>query len=421
MRRWRTALEWIGGAVLLLLLAAFWLDRRDRAPGGSPMGESVTADEPYYTARIVASSVQLSAATHATLAAQGAKPDVYRRDVHTKAHGCVMASFEIGRVEERFARGLFAAPGKYDAIIRFSSGSPTPQSDSVKDARGMAIKVLHVPGRKLLDFEEDDYTQDFVLMNNPTFFIRTIAEYADFADALGRGQATGYFIGWRNPLTWHLHEMRLAQATFKPRPESLVKTRFWSGSAYTLGPREYVKYSARPCAANQALPPRDGNQEADYLRLELANQAARGGACFDFMVQPQAPGRDMPVEDTTVEWSETDSPFVPVARITLQPAPNDTPAMEQRCESLAFNPWHALPEHRPVGVMNRVREALYQGISQFRRTKNCEPFCRQKCGAGSGGRPCQGGCYKACLASCPLLTDPVAADPALPAGVCEAH
>ena len=31
----------------------------------------------------------------------------------------------------------------------------------------------------------------------------------------------------------------------------------------------------------------------------------------------------------------------------------DDPVRVARCEQTAFNPWHCLPEHRPLGSMNR--------------------------------------------------------------------
>ena len=37
-----------------------------------------------------------------------------------------------------------------------------------------------------------------------------------------------------------------------------------------------------------------------------------------------------------------------------------------RCESIAFNPWHALPAHRPLGNMNRARREIYQAMAAFR-------------------------------------------------------
>lgn len=379
MKRLKTISLWIVGVLLVLAVALLLLWRHDSAPAGSSMAEYQTPDENYYTAQIIASAVDLSMSSRASQIARpadsaatdpGYKPATYLRDVHSKSHGCVLAKFNVNPVPDRFAFGVFAQPHSYDAILRFSSGQPGIHSDSERDARGFAIKLLDVPGKKLLDNEQDDPAQDFILMNNPTFFIRTVKEYRAFSQALGAGSIYSYFLPspW-HPLGWHLRELYLAAQTEKPRPASLLTTRFWSASAYALGPSQFVKYSARPCAANHPLPPPDTNNP-DYLRLELANQAAHGGACFDFMVQPQVMGKDMPIEDTTVNWSERDSPFVPVARIEIPPQQNNTAAMNQRCENLEYNPWHSLPAHRPVGVMNRIRETLYQSMSAFRRQKN---------------------------------------------------
>jgi hypothetical protein len=40
------------------------------------------------------------------------------------------------------------------------------------------------------------------------------------------------------------------------------------------------------------------------------------------------------------------------------------------CENLAFNPWRVLPEHRPLGGLNRVRKNLYQESAGFRHEAN---------------------------------------------------
>jgi hypothetical protein len=32
---------------------------------------------------------------------------------------------------------------------------------------------------------------------------------------------------------------------------------------------------------------------------------------------------------------------------------------DRRWRRLAFNPWHALAEHRPMGGINRLRKAVY--------------------------------------------------------------
>jgi len=237
--------------------------------------------------------------------------------------------------------------------------------------------------------QENDTTQDFIMMNNPVFFIRTLEEYAEFNHKLTMA-APGiwpitkeYFLESSfNPLHWHLRELKLALGAGKAMPDSLATTRYWSASAYALGPRQYIKFSAIPCAQNKPMQVGGkGEDYPDYLRRELTRQSAQGGACWDFAVQPQVLGKDMPVEDTTVEWSESDSPFTPVARVTIEKADNNSAAMYQQCEQTSFNPWHSLADHRPVGVMNRVRKALYAAMSRFRQEKNCGNPCDPKCNA----------------------------------------
>jgi catalase len=390
--------------VVVIAALGYWLLR----PGPrEPMGEHSSPSEEYLTAQIVASALRMvnmsqryttahplpgyppkvataGAATPAggaTAAAPSAVP--YRRDVHSKTHGCIKATFTVlDNLDSRFRYGLFANPGEYEAWIRFSSGNEYPQPDSTHDARGMAIKVMGVPGKKLL--EEDGLppaaTQDFPLMNATQFFIRDINEYNEFTKYLGSGLGWraqyGYFLGGFTPdfRKWHLREMMLAKKTLKPAPDSLLNTQFYSVSAFKLGPQNNVKYSARPCKESPAAKVDHG--DPNFLRLEMVKRLTAGSACFDFMVQPQVPGKNMPVEDTTVEWSTDDSPFVPVARLTV--SSQQFEANNNVCEGLSFNPWHSLPEHKPIGVMNRIRKAVYLEVSRYRREMNGVPLCEPK-------------------------------------------
>ena len=80
------------------------------------------------------------------------------RDAHPKAHGCVRAELHVlDTLPDGLAKGIFV-PGKtYQAWIRFSNGSRDATRADIKgDARGMAIKVLGVPGKKLLEDEVHD-------------------------------------------------------------------------------------------------------------------------------------------------------------------------------------------------------------------------------------------------------------------------
>jgi len=370
-----------------------------------PMDEHSSPGEDYLTAQIVASALRMVnmsqqymvghplpgyppqvAAPSAAQAGSATAPALsqrYRRDVHSKTHGCIKATFTVlDNLDSRFRYGLFANPGQYQAWIRFSSGNEYPQPDSTHDARGMAIKIMGVKGKKLL---EDDglppaATQDFPLMNATRFFIRDISEYAEFTKYLGSGIGArakyGYFLGGFTPdvRKWHLREMMLAEETLKAAPDSLLNTQFYSVSAFKLGPGNNVKYSARPCTEPPAAD--IDRNDPNFLRKEMVKRLATGGACFDFMVQLQVQGRNMPVEDTTVEWSTKDSPFLPVARLDIPSQKFEV--NNDLCEGLSFSPWHSLPEHRPIGVMNRIRKAVYLEVSRYRRQMNGVPLCEPK-------------------------------------------
>jgi len=410
MKGWfnlKAFLGWIACLAAVGLAMVAWGIHLDSAPAGAPMGEEVGPDEDFQTTQIIQSAVETSVQRRAALIEASKTPggnppsglvplagvSIYRynRDAHAKGHGCVVAKFKVSRnVQPQFQYGVFQKPGaEYDAIIRYSNGNPSIQADSDKDPRGMAVKLLRVEGPKLMPGEGDDETQDFVMMNNPVFFIRTLAEYTQFNHLLTTVPnglwpiVKAYFLeDTFDPLRWHLRELYLALQAGHAMPDSLLTTRYWSASAYTLGPKQYIKFSAIPCAGNHPKKVKGVTEDdPDYLRRELQAQSAAGGACFDFAVQPQVVGKNMPVEDTTVEWSESDSPFVRLARIEIEARDNTSAEMYEQCENTAFNPWHALADHRPVGVMNRVRKSLYAAMARFRQDMNCKDQCSTKCDA----------------------------------------
>jgi len=292
-----------------------------------------------------------------------------RRDAHAKHHGLVRGVFRVDAdVPPELRHGLFADARTYPAWIRFSNGAPHVQSDRKRDQRGMAIKLVDVPGEKVLEDEQDAPTQDFVLASCPRFFIRSVADYLPFTRAAVKAPAIrvlGFFFGW-NPFRWRLHELRALLGSLG-RATSPLTTRYWSQTPYRLGPLA-VKYSARPLAA----PPvhAEADASADFLREVMAGQLGRGPAVFEFLVQVQAdPGR-MPIEDSTVEWRESDAPFRRVATITIPLQRFDSDAQMALAEQLSFTPWHTRPEHAPLGGINRVRRVVYETISRLRHDLN---------------------------------------------------
>jgi len=81
----------------------------------------------------------------------------------------------------------------------------------------------------------------------------------------------------------------------------------------------------------------------------------------------------MPIEDAGVTWSEEASPFRKVATIRIPAQIFDTEEQMKMAENFSFTPWHSLPEHRPLGSINRARRLVYETISKYRHETNNAP------------------------------------------------
>jgi hypothetical protein len=302
---------------------------------------------------------------------QGPRPAL--RDAHPKAHGVVSAEFWINdRLPPQFAQGIFVPGKRYKAWIRFSNGSPdAAQPDAIADARGMAIKVLDVQGETILPDDHGARTQDFIMINSPAFFIDDPANYL----------ALIHHSGSSNPLAkvgqllaLGIKGAIIAKEINSSKIASPLETRYWSMVPYRLGDpphKQAIKFSARPrLLATSTIP---GSPGPNFLRERLIRQLAEGSASFDFEIQPRT-SADMSVEDSMVEWDENDAPFFKVATIVIPKQIFATPERDQFGENLSFSPWHALPQHRPLGAVNRVRRVVYQTISELRRKLNDSTF-----------------------------------------------
>lgn len=305
-----------------------------------------------------------------TLAREYPPGTTVRRDAHPKHHGLVRARFETAGVPEALRHGVFAEPAVYDAWVRFSNGSPRVQSDAKRDQRGLAIKLVGVPGEKLLDDERKALTQDFLLASAPRFFIRDVASYADFAEAAAKQPAfrvLGYFFGL-NPFAWRLHEIGALAASLG-RASDLLGIRYWSQVPSRLGPH-LVKYSVRPVDPSPYDAP---GSSPDFLRERLAQRLSSSPVRFEFLVQRYVDDARTPVDDATIEWQERESPFERVASLTVPAQEFRSPAQDALAEQLSFTPWHSLPAHEPVGGVNRIRREVYRAVSRYRHERNGVP------------------------------------------------
>ena len=298
------------------------------------------------------------------------------RDAHPKAHGCVRAEFQVQeKLPQNLAQGIFIPSKTYKAWIRFSNASPdASQADIKKDARGMAIKVLGIPGEKLLEDESNASTQDFIMINHPVFFINDPDRYLALMQDVN---SKNYFRKLHIPFALGFKGTSIA-ANLKTQISNPLQTRYWSMVPYQLGlgsDRQVVKYSVRACSA--AVDPMPDHPSHDFLREVLRNSLQKNDACMEFMVQART-SNTMSVEDSMTEWKESQAPFYQVATIHIPKQVFDTPDQNKFCENLSFTPWHALPEHKPLGVVNRMRKVIYERISRVRHemnlTKRQEPL-----------------------------------------------
>src|ERR1019366_3056859 len=114
------------------------------------------------------------------------------------------------KVPAELRRGIFQEGRVYRSWIRYSNGAGRATKDSKGDARGMAIKILGVPGPKLS--EDEKATQDFLLINSPVFFVRDAADYVEFSKAAAEEKPVSFFIHGFNPFRWRFHELRVVLA-----------------------------------------------------------------------------------------------------------------------------------------------------------------------------------------------------------------
>ena len=341
------------------------------------------------------------------------------RDTHAKTQVCVKGTLEIFDFDEANIQqaagkaaglsaeqqaamplklGLLAQARQYPVWIRFANGRTTVESDYVDDTRSMSVKVMDVGGERL-PVSHEAHTQDLILQNGETFFIRNIRDYYSFFRAISA--STLRVILW---LFFHPKQKAALERITSHAPKSLLTERYWSGSASALGlpanfdpsqpgqvPVAYpavVKYAMTPVSSQSPHSPlsRVARPESDrkraktrhkkedipdnYYREELMQALAKPDAtyCWDFQIQMQTQP-DMSIDDVTVPWDETKAPFFTVGRLTVGHQSIHFDAQCDFCENLRFSPWNGLAVHRPVGALNRLRSAVYAIVGEYRHQK----------------------------------------------------
>jgi hypothetical protein len=355
--------------------------------------EIVPEDEAAQIADIAKKTVQLQDRRAVVLKEQEGQK---LRGVHPKSHGCVVGNIEINKdIAPNLKVGLFSKPGKqYKTLIRYSNASVRLSPDlenGENGSRGMAIKIFDVDGEMLVKDKKAN-NQDLLMINTPVFAFPNVRSYQRLTNALlaspsGVDPSAAFVEG----ADWTDEDRENLKKTFKSLKLIKSKTvrnplevQYFAAAPSSFGKDRVMKFSAAPCGGEKPQKPFSDPSvpTPNYLHEALASSVSQGeNVCFDLNIQVKTIAQvksdrqkvdrttgDL-IEDASRNWDNT--PFFKVAKITI-PTPQTVDLADptqQNCKSQAFNPWHSLAEHQPLGGINRLRRPVYINSADNRRKR----------------------------------------------------
>jgi hypothetical protein len=320
------------------------------------------------------------------------------RDAHAKGYGLARAEVEIlAGIPPEYAQGIYATPGRHEAMIRFSNGSPHSGADALLGtALGMGLKFFGIDGPTLLEDEPDSGTFDYAMINHPVFFANTVEHYlliqplflrprpaaassaepADVARARLHQNLYDFLTGCGRlpPEKWAWEPLFvLLGARGKPLVNLLLCT-YWTMGAVRHG--DYIaKVRVTPTPASAAGVVRrtiDPASAMEVFRPALVAELRERSYEFDIQVQLCVDLAQMPVEEPSELWPEALSPFVTVARLRLPQQDIGGDGNLALQDATSITPWRCTREHRPLGNIMRARKEVYRQSSILRHRINSQ-------------------------------------------------
>ena len=307
------------------------------------------------------------------------------RSVHAKGHGIAKGKLTVADdLPSELAQGLFAKAGTYEAIFRLSTNAGDILDDSIRLPRGFALKILGVEGDRLPGSEADS-TQDFVMVNGPTFAapnpkkflgnLKLLTKTTDKAEGAKKAlsavlrafEAALEAVGGKSSLL-----VTLGGA----RPVNPLGATYYSHTPFRYG--DYIgKFQLVPISSikDYADATVNATGRSDAIREDVNEVLVKEGGRWELRVQLCTDIEAMPIEDPTVQWDEDASPFRTVATLDVAPQLAWTNGNSEAIEdALFFSPWHGLAAHQPLGGVNRARKDPYRMSGEYRARFNGCPF-----------------------------------------------
>jgi hypothetical protein len=295
------------------------------------------------------------------------KSGAFERGGNTKTHGIVRGEFIVHEnLPPALRHGIYAEPKSYRAWVRFSGPGPyiTPDIEDV-GFMSISIKLMGVPGPKLMDDEK--FTQDMFGVSTPTFVTPDTKANAQLQIESVKNAQIFYFLNFRRP---HVLDL-IMQSLWIKTQSSPFEAPYFSCVPYLLGEGQAMQYSIWPKSPQRTRIPRlPLRPPHDYLREAMIASLAKGDVELDVRLQLQTDSHLMPIENNAVLWPEKLSPRISAATLRLPKQKFDSPSQMEFAKRLSYNPWHCIPEHRPLGNQSRARRRMYSELSRLRQRMN---------------------------------------------------
>jgi hypothetical protein len=248
--------------------------------------------------------------------------------------------------------GDFTPGARLPATVRLSNASGTIRADSSPDLRGAALKVTLPGGAE----------HDLLMTSYPVSHARNADQFVEVAQ-IGAGPEDQVLPRMLAAFGQSETDRILGNLRQANRPSaSLALESYWSRGAVLWGDVGPVRFRLSPLTASPPPAKAGATDEADGLQDDFAARLRTSPVQFGLHLQKFVSEELTPIEDGAVEWKEHDSPWLHVATLTI-PAQDllDTKgqATRDRVDTLAFNPWYAPVQFRPLGNLNRARRTVY--------------------------------------------------------------
>jgi hypothetical protein len=259
-------------------------------------------------------------------------------------------------------------------VIRLSTTPGDILDDSVSTPRALALKIIGVEGPRLSE-SAGGATQDFVLANGAAFTsatakkflgnLKLLAATTDRAEGAKKA-ASAVLRGLETVFEAFGHKSPTVTSLGGQRETQILGDTFYSQAPLLWGPKVSVALVSPELRALTDAPI-SVHAKPNGIREEAVNFFYRNGAEWKLRVQLCTDLEAMPIEDASVPWPEERSPYLPVARISVPPQVAWSEAKSATIDDrLAFNPWHGLSAHRPIGSIMRARKMAYRQSAQAR-------------------------------------------------------